>query len=102
MRYTVNIKRLLDGKVFTIEKDWHNNDIANLCYQWTDGNDGCDCNRLSYIENTEHNPCGDMEKCIAWIEVNGKIVMDERPLSRDSQRDLAVHIVDAMEERKEV
>jgi hypothetical protein len=93
MNYTINIKRLSDGKVFTIKKVWENDSIANLCFHWTDGNGGCDCNRSLETGgnlNGSEGTCGDMKMYIAWIEVNGQIVMDERPLDPDSPRDLAV------------
>ncbi len=97
MKYVVNIMRRSDGKTFTIEKDWPNDSIANLCYHWTDGNGGCDCNRCIYFDHKEDGTdpkvmctCGDMEKYIAWIEVDGKLVVDERPLSLGTPRDFAV------------
>ena len=63
MPYDVTITRLADGetRVYHDDAEWipENDNSSGTWYYWTEGNDGCDCNRALYFKRAANEPEGD-------------------------------------------
>jgi hypothetical protein len=83
--------RLPDGREFDVHTETEEQHAAGEWYYWTEGNNGCDCNRMLYIER-EHGidlippdadyRCGDTIELVS-LTVGGR---DAEQLDRESNR----------------
>ena len=83
----VTLRRVSDGleRTFSDDSVWLDDDGIPSCYQWTDGNYGCDCNREIFFERAagvevldEGNPpCTHGRYLARIVDGSGNVLLDE-------------------------
>lgn len=77
----IHIRRVSTQEVRVIDDScWDfEHDDENIIWQWTEGNNGCDCNRLilGWDEKMESVQCGECETELIAIFKNGKQIYPE-------------------------
>ncbi len=78
MPYTAIIKRVSDGKEFTVpfEFEWKKEGGYTDQFWWEEGNYACDCNRAGSV-NDEDESCGSSRYLVKIILPDGSVPYDE-------------------------